>query len=383
MTAEVPWAVCTSLGEKTRGADSGGERGANRAEEGMQMEPTEKVDETRAPRRRGCMLGLAIGDALGAPVEFRRRRDILSRYGPDGIKDLQAWRGQPAGTYTDDTQMSVATARGILDWREATGWGPGLADTPDLDALALAIWERYGEWSRSPECPLGSPGSTCLGSIGAGVPLTLSHPVNRQGKGCGGVMRVAPLGLAGLGDTAFEAAARAATLTHRHPTSDTSSGFLAALVQRLVDGASLAEAIDAARDRLMQSDGHEETLDVVDTAVCLAGGKTNDYPAIGHIGHVGVEAEDAHGKGWVAEEALGIALFCALRHQDDFPAALRAAANISGDSDSTASITGAIVGAARGEGAIPRHWVDTVQNRELLVDLADRLGEPRPAAGDA
>ena len=95
------------------------------------------------------------------------------------------------------------------------------------------------------------------------------------------------------------------------------------------------------------------------------------------------ETENRHGKGWVAEEALGIALFCALRHQDDVAAALRAAANISGDSDSTASITGAILGATLGDMAIPARWVAAVQNRELLVDSADRLGEPAAAAGDA
>ena len=109
----------------------------------------------------------------------------------------------------------------------------------------------------------------------------------------------------------------AATLTHRHPTSDSASGFLAALVRWLVDGESLTGAVDAAREQLVAWDGHEETLDAVDTAIRLAGGGLDDYPAIGRIGHVGHETEDGHGKGWVAEEALGIALFCALRHQDE------------------------------------------------------------------
>ena len=72
------------------------------------------------------MLALAIGDALGAPVEFLRRRQILSRFGSQGISELEPWGSQPAGAYTDDTQMSVATARGILDWRAVTGWSPGV-----------------------------------------------------------------------------------------------------------------------------------------------------------------------------------------------------------------------------------------------------------------
>ncbi len=347
------------------------------------MEQRVKGDDAHASRRRGCMLALAIGDALGAPVEFLSRRQILSRFGSQGVSELEPWGSQPAGAYTDDTQMSVATARGILDWCETTGWSPGSAGPADRDALALAIWSRYAEWARSPECPLGRPGMKCLGSIASGVPLALSDLVDGRGKGCGGVMRVAPLGLAGLGEAAFEAGARVATLTHRHPTSDASSGFLAALVRWLVDGESLTGAVDAAREQLVAWDGHEETLDAVDAAVRLAGGGMDDYPAMGRIGHVGHETEDGHGKGWVAEEALGIALFCALRHQGDVAAALRAAANISGDSDSTASITGAILGATLGDMAIPARWVAAVQNRELLVDLADRLGEPAATAGDA
>ena len=325
-----------------------------------------------AARRRGCMLGGAVGDALGAPVEFRTRAGILRAFGPEGIQEFAPGRQSP-GSYTDDTQLSVATARGILDWFASTGWAPGAAEAPDLDALALKIWDRYGEWARSPECPLGAPGAKCLEVIGGGRPRSLDTPVDSLGKGCGGVMRVAPVGLAGLGDATFEAAARAATLTHRHPTSDTSSGFLAVLVARLVHGAALAIAFDGAREELLAWDGHEETLDVVDTALSLLGSELGDYEAIGRIGHVGVEEPEAHGKGWVAEEALGIGLFCALRHRDDFAAAVRAAANISGDSDSTAGIAGAICGAAGGVEAIPAHWVATVQNRDALIDLADRL----------
>jgi ADP-ribosylglycohydrolase len=334
-----------------------------------------------AQRRRGCMLGLAVGDALGAPVEFASRAWILEEYGPAGIQDFAPTGRQPAGAYTDDTQLSVATARGILDWREAPGWASERGEEPDLDSLALAIWEQYRKWGRSPECPLGAPGATCLKVIGSGTPRTLDTPMDSRGKGCGGVMRVAPVGLAGLRAATFEAAARAGTLTHRHPTSDTSCGFLGVLVARLVDGAAPAHAVDAARGELLGWDGHTETLNAVDTAVRLAATDVDDYAALRRIGHVGTEAPQAPGKGWVAEEALGIGLFCALRHRDDFAGAVRAAANISGDSDSTASIAGAICGAALGADAIPATWVERVQDRDLLIDLADRLdamarGEP-------
>ena len=327
----------------------------------------------REHRGCGCLLGLAIGDALGAPVEFSTRAQIVAQYGPEGIQELSPRRGQPAGAYTDDSQMSVATARGILDWQAATGWSAAGEGEPDLDALALAVWARYVEWSHSPECPQGSPGAQVLASIKGGVPLTLQHPVNVWGKGCGGVMRVAPLGLVLLGPRAFEAGARCATLTHRHPTSDTAAGFVAQLVDRLLAGAPLAGA--AAR-RPPGAGGLARTRG---DARCRRRGDASgrrpddDYAAIGQIGHVGVEEPTEHGKGWVAEETLGIALYCALRHGDDYAAAVRAAVNISGDSDSTGAVTGAIVGAALGLEAIPAAWREQVADGALLTELGRRL----------
>ncbi len=324
----------------------------------------------RAPARRdlirGCLLGLAIGDAYGAPLEFLRRSAILERFGPDGPHDLEPWGAHPGGSYTDDTQMSMATARGLLDWRAASGWAPGAS--VDQEALQAAIRLRYAEWYRSHEWEGRGPGTACLTALGSGMPV--------DSKGCGGVMRVAPLGCAGLGGAAFEAGARAAALTHRHHTSDAASGFQARLVDWLVGGEELRVAVAATRATLVVREKPRGVLDAVDAAVALAGdASVESYEALGRIGHVGVETPDEHGKGWVAEEALGIGLFCALRFSGDFAAALRAAAVISGDSDSTASIAGAILGAAGGVEAIPAAWRDKVEGRDELLRLADELAD--------
>ncbi len=315
-------------------------------------------------RVRGCLLGLAVGDAYGAPLEFLQRREILSRFGPDGPLDLEPWGDHPGGSYTDDTQMSIATARGLLDWRTESGWAPGAA--VDHEALVEAVRRCYLEWHRSREWEGRAPGSACLEALGSGKPVETS-------KGCGGVMRVAPLGCAGLGAAAFEAGARAAALTHCHPTSDAASGFQALLVDRLVGGDNLRAAVAAAREALAAWPGSDEALDAVDTAIALANNSIDAYSTLGRIGHVGIETPSEHGKGWVAEEALGIGLLCAMRFAGDFAAALRAAALISGDSDSTASIAGAILGAAAGLGAIPAHWLEQVEGGDELLRLADEL----------
>lgn len=347
-------------------------------------------DDRRRSRYRGCMLGICIGDAFGATVEFDTRAVILEQHPPSGITDLLPRNGLPAGAYTDDGQMSVATARGILDWRQASGWTPATEmGSTDLEALSLVIHSRYLEWMESGEHVGRAAGIATTSALRAGRPGLPTDRVNPGYKGCGGVMRVAPLGLAGLGDAAFEAAARAAILTHGHPTSDAGSGFLALLVGHLVNGLSLFEATARARSFLAAwkntdiaaPKGVAETLDAVDAAVRLAAQASEPYAAIQQIGHVGDETPDGGGKGWVAEETLGIGLFAALRFPDDFAAALGAAANITGDSDSTAAVAGAILGAALGVEGIPAAWVEQVENREMLVELADELREPGLGAG--
>jgi hypothetical protein len=114
-------------------------------------------------RVRGCLLGLAVGDAYGAPLEFLHRREILSRCGPEGPDDLAPWGGHAEGSFTDDTQMSIATARGLLDWRAASGWAPGAA--VDHEALAQAVLLRYLEWYRSGEWEGRAPGNPELATV--------------------------------------------------------------------------------------------------------------------------------------------------------------------------------------------------------------------------
>jgi ADP-ribosyl-[dinitrogen reductase] hydrolase len=340
---------------------------------------------TRRARCRGCIVGLAVGDAFGAPVEFKTRDEILAAFPPNGIGSLEPWRRFAAGSYTDDTQMSIATARGIQDWRAATRWrapraGASLAGsdgaggrTPDLGALRLAIWERYLEWHRSLDWVDRAPGDTCMAALAAGSPGG-AHDVSRNAsKGCGGVMRVAPLGLIGLGATAFEAGVDAAALTHGAVTSDTSSGFQALLIDRLVGGLALDDAVAQARAALAAYPGAVHSVAAVDAAVALAASSEEPYGAIAQIGSTGREAPGERGKGWVADEALGIGLFAALRYRGDVRGAFGAAANISGDSDSTASIAGAILGAWLGFEAIPPDWVAQLEDREMLLGLADEL----------
>lgn len=335
-------------------------------------------------RFRGCLLGVAIGDALGAPVEFMDRNEIIERFGPSGIEAFEPWVNEvgmrlSGGAVTDDTQMTIATAAGLLD--SLSGWRRTGIEDP-----AGHIWDRYVEWLGTQSDPASRrfPGSTCLSALRGGVPGDLDQSLN-DSKGSGGVMRVAPLGLAYVPDRAFEHGAESAVLTHGHPSGYLSAGFLADVISRLVRrssvdggdwnsrrGGPIPGAIAASREVLLGWDDHDEVLEKVDLAFEL-------YIADAPL-H---EAFELLGEGWVAEEALGIALFAALSYPGDFDEGVLASVNITGDSDTTGCMTGALLGAALGEGAIRAEWSSGVESSATIVCLADELYSGYVADGPA
>jgi ADP-ribosylglycohydrolase len=301
-------------------------------------------------RHLGTILGLAIGDALGAPVEFFTIDEITKRYGSDGIGDLEPWAGFSAGTYTDDTQMSLATANGLIDARTRF-------EHRDPQFVVEVVLEWYLKWLESQDDPRErrAPGQTCMDALRSGIPVGRS-------KGCGGVMRTAPVGLAYPPALAFRVGMECAALTHGHPSGYLSAGYLSALVARLVCGGDLHEAATETREDLSRHDGCEETLESVDLALALAASPADHLQAIERLG-----------QGWVGEQALAIALFCALKYERDWSAATLAAVNHSGDSDSTGSICGAILGARLGVSAIPTRWIDRIENQAQLSKTARDL----------
>jgi len=307
---------------------------------------------TSDDRYLGCLFGIAIGDALGAPVEFRHISEIHRSYGPSGVSELVQ------GFYTDDTQMSLATALSLIDTHEAR---------KELDKYSptLFAYRRYQEWLKTQRDPRQrrSPGGTCLSALAERKMGTIEEHINTS-KGCGGVMRTAPVGLAFSPAAAFRYGAEFAAVTHGHPSGYLSAGFLAELVSFLCDGTGLTEAIMYCRITLAEYESHEETLAKVDMAMDLARGSMPSVQAIEQLGG-----------GWVGEEALAISLFCSLRSQSDWKEGVLAAINHSGDSDSTGSITGAILGTLLGVKEIPQAWVHKVERSQYIRETAVQIYE--------
>jgi ADP-ribosylglycohydrolase len=196
----------------------------------------------------------------------------------------------------------------------------------------------------------------------------LEEPARNNSKGCGGVMRVAPVGLfywrlneKRSPEETFLTATELAALTHGHPTGSLTGGVLAVLVQALIDGAALLEALDVAEAILRSQRDHVETLQAIQLARELAESDMPPADAIARPGH-----------GWIAEEALAISLYCALVARD-FREGVILAVNHDGDSDSTGAITGNLLGAMQGIKAIPDEWLKPLELRDVITEIAGDL----------
>jgi ADP-ribosylglycohydrolase len=318
-------------------------------------------------RSESCLLAGAVGDALGFPIEFvTSGAAIVAAHGVAAPKRLLRCEDGLIHV-SDDTQMTLFTAE-------------GLAEAPTVDAVNAA-YQRW-LWTQMPvrfERPdfgglvdiealqaRRAPGNTCVSALldnfEHGRTPTVRAPPN-DSKGCGAVMRSAPFGLrAGTREEAFGLARDAAVLTHGHPSGYLASAYFASVIHDLARDATLDEAMHRADALLAREPGHEETGDALALARRM---RAPTYDAI----------EALPNGGWVAEWALAIAVACArgvdVSDERAVAQALWRAAAHGGDSDSTASITGNLLGAM---GAVlPPAWLDEVELRDVITQIANRL----------
>lgn len=345
----------------------------------------------RLPRKkdldkfRGCLIGGAAGDALGYAVEFLPESLIFAKYGKPGITEYALREG--LARISDDTQMTMFTANGLL-FGTTRGHTRGIMGPyPGYVAAAYREWYKtqissFAHRSReSLTCWLmnvpelfaaRAPGNTCMTAIENGCSGTIENPITNS-KGCGGVMRVAPVGLyfgefRGAPLAVDLMGADIAALTHGHQLGYIPAAMLVHIIRLLAhnDEITPREAVldgMTAMEKLFPEAEHLPAfLALMDRAVALSESGTDDLTAI-----------HALGAGWVGDEALAIAVYCALKYADDFDKALIAAVNHNGDSDSTGAITGNILGAYLGLSGIPKKYLDDLELLDVLTELADDL----------
>ena len=354
-------------------------------------------DETSLDRTLGCMVGGAVGDALGYPVEFYPWSQIRRQFGKSGISSYQLDK-RGLAPISDDTQMSLFTASGILlgmtrghmrgimgridtychwsylDWLHTQEWTSRHEDAR-VDSWLMDVPELYAR---------RSPGNTCITSLRS---LEKEKPVENDSCGCGGVMRTAPIALLtcihgysdGNPDYCDMCAAEAARITHKHPLGFLPSAVLNRILMYILagmvrDGKQLAgvveDSIVALAGVKSATDGgktygelwpkHVAKLqDIIRKAIELAYSDTSDVTAIESIGG-----------GWTGHEALAIAIYSAVKHGNSFEDAIVSAVNHSGDSDSTGAVCGNIIGCIMGRKAIPSKYTDALELLDIIEEIA-------------
>ena len=345
----------------------------------------------------GSLMAGAAGDALGYTVEFMSRKSILAQYGSKGITKFDLSSDGKA-LVSDDTQMTLFTACGML-MGVTRGHMRGIGGQPEkyVDGAYLDWYytqtgkkkkmltdDFHYTWLR--DLPglahRRAPGNTCLSACES---LLQGKEVQNNSKGCGGVMRVAPMALlmAGYwsrGKSPYsvrqmdEAGAEVAAVTHKHPLAFLPSAMLTHLIYRVIrmketevkaNIADIAlETIDSL-DNIYKSEYEEDKrylANLTRMAVAFAANDKSDAENIRLLG-----------EGWTGEEAWAIALYCAVRHIDSIEEAIIAAVNHDGDSDSTGAVCGNIMGAIYGYEAMKRKCLFCPQGKELeqTLELSD------------
>ena len=349
---------------------------------------------TKLDRYRACLLAGAIGDQLGNDVEFMSRAAMLQEYGEGGVRTMSRH-------ITDDTQMTLFTAEGML-----MGLKHGMP-------MPACVYQSYLDWYKTqmPRARGGAfakesellkvealharraPGNTCLSALTSGDMGTLEAAINNS-KGCGGVMRVAPCGLLKMIETpdpedayALQGA-QAAAITHSHLMGYVPAAMLADIIHNILleDGRSLDRIVFGSLKRVVRmftpelagKEMHPELVEnptprteqmhrfIQQMMLAISAVEDNLTPQ---------QVPDFLGEGWVGDEALIIAVYCALKYQDNMEECLSVAVTHDGDSDSTGAIAGNILGAWLGMEGLPSHWLAQLEMREVIDDMAHRLYE--------
>lgn len=348
----------------------------------------------------GSLVAGAAGDALGYTIEFLSLNEIIISFGKKGISEFHLDESGVA-LISDDTQMTAFTAVGLIDGLRAGCGGSTLG-------LVDHVKEAYLDWFRlqsgvnpsEVKCWLSdvpgmrdrrAPGNTCISSLKA-----LSHGTipTKISCGCGGVMRVAPVALVGA---AVNARARYAqwriddivalgiavsNMTHKSPVADLAAGMMTYLLYSIATSAETVTAKDIERfigeakallaRMINQATGEayeksnekhlESFFSLVNKGIALAKTRKSAVDAITEIG-----------EGWHGDEAFVIALYCALKYTNNVEAALIASVNHGGDSDSTGSITGNIVGLIMGYDKIPEKFKKNLETLSTIEKIANDI----------
>ncbi len=344
---------------------------------------TRATQTDRRDRVRGCLLGGAVGDALGAPVEYRNSKDIIADHGPDGLRDFVPLHGT-LGAITDDTQVMLFASEALLRAR-VLSYGYRSFHPPTLMRNALRRWfmtqrmngplpdhldtargwllDIPGLWvQRHPD----KVTVIALRKAGLGTP----EEAITDSSGSGGMARCAPAGMF-YQDDPYRLGCELMAITHGHPHGVVAGGYMASIIGQLMHGMSIQVAVEATISRGMYALGQNAVQTTVRYAVERAG-----QVRFAGINPTWFDIEEI-GDGKLAQDALALALYCALSHPEptpeSFERAVALAVNHSGCSSTVGALTGQILGTMHGVAVIPPRWLEQLELRDVIEEMAEDL----------
>lgn len=297
-------------------------------------------------RYRGCLLGLAVGDALGAPLEFRDRSEIERDYGRLREMIGGGWLNTVPGEYTDDTQMTLGIARSVAEL--------GRIDPAD-------IARHFVAWYQTKPKDIGNTTARSIRYLVDGLPWDeagerTTREMAGEDASNGSLMRTAPVALVTRQDpdALIRLSLDVSRITHANPLATWSCVALdKAIVALLADDDDvLGAAEDVESAEVRQAVRSVESL-----------------------------SRDGLSSGGYVLDTLRCSLWSLLRH-DTFEEVVVEAVNLGGDADTTGAVAGALAGTRYGMAGIPARWLDVLQEREALQALADRLLEVSESPAD-
>ncbi|HZO88247.1 MAG TPA: ADP-ribosylglycohydrolase family protein [Chthonomonadaceae bacterium] len=298
-----------------------------------------QVQEQLRDRFRGVLVGLAVGDALGAPLEFQPARKP-DHYVTEMIGG--GWQKLPPGQWTDDTQMALCVVESLLARRVF-----------DPDDIA----RRFVVWMQSGPPDIGLHTRRVLDAISRGEPWEQAskevQALNPDNASNGSLMRCAPLSLFlyRRPDYLATLAPVLSRITHAHPDCEWTCVFVNVAIAWLVQGKSKQEAVDLAYEAC--DNASQELKERIGRAM----EPTSEVAPTGYV-----------------LDTLEVALWSFL-HAGSFEEALLTAVNRGADADTVGAVTGALAGARYGLSQIPLRWLEVLRERDVLIDYADRLLE--------
>jgi len=300
---------------------------------------------------RSALLGAAIGDALGVPVEFQGRTARQT----DPVTGMRAFgtHHQPAGTWSDDTSMILATMTGLI---EPGGYDP------------TAVMHQFGLWlDQARHTPhgvvfdIGNATHEALTRARSGTPPLECGGTSESSNGNGSLMRILPIALAYADDPdLIVKAAEISSLTHAHERSRFCCAFYCLVASELLHGGSIEEATSFA-------------WEILDHRWIFSPAERPRFDAL-HPDRLFARAEETIRSTGHVIDTLEAALWVNAQH-DDFSDAVLHAVNLGDDTDTTGCVAGGLAGILHGEGAIPAEWIEGLVKREELFDLAERFAD--------